>query len=235
MQPLKALVPVRLKKAIKRLVAPRQPSRSVSLYTYRKPDGTFDLDRYREVQIAGNKRKLDWVFADEDTIRFISSYLRNSSKMPVRGLCHGTRRGLEQQWFADHLGAEMIGTEISDTADQFPRTVQWDFHEPRAEWEGRFDFVYTNSHDHAYDPEKALNTWVDQLAPGGCVIIEHTSEHTAGHSNELDPFGADPDVLPYLILQWGKGRYAATEVLIPPFTKPSGHSIWLFVVRRVDV
>lgn len=210
--------------------APRQ---NYQLYRYAKPDGTFDIERYRSVQINGNKKKLDRVFADQHTIDFIADHLTATDAAPTRGLCHGTRRGLEQKWFADRLGADVIGTEISDTATQFPNTVQWDFHDRNEEWVGAFDFVYTNSHDHAYDPEKAFNTWVDQLRPGGCLLIEHTSEHTPLHANALDPFGVEPDVFPFLVLQWGKGRYAVTEMLSPPFTKPNGHAIWVFVIRRV--
>jgi SAM-dependent methyltransferase len=216
------------------MAAPK-PHQSFHLHRYSKPDGSFDVDLYRSVQIKGNKRKLDRVFADQQTIDFISDYLVKSGHTPTRGLCHGTRRGLEQKWFADRLGADVIGTEISDTATQFPNTVQWDFHDRNEEWVGAFDFVYTNSHDHAYDPERAFGVWVEQLNPGGRLLIEHTSAHPAKHANALDPFGADPDVLPFLILQWGKGRYAATEVLSPPFTKPDGHAIWIFVVRRLAI
>ena len=72
------------------------------------------------------------------------------------GICHGTRRGKEQEWFRKYLGCGVIGTEISDTVEQFPHTIEWDFHETKAEWINSADFIYSNSLDHSYDPKKCL-------------------------------------------------------------------------------
>jgi hypothetical protein len=47
-----------------------------------------------------------------------------------------------------------MGTEISDTAGQFPYTIQWDFHKTKAEWIDATDFIYSNCFDHSYDPQK---------------------------------------------------------------------------------
>lgn len=38
------------------------------------------------------------------------------------------------------------------------------------------DFVYSNSFDHSYDPEKCLNAWMSCLKKGGICILEHTSQ-----------------------------------------------------------
>lgn len=202
---------------------------SFDLFKYTKEDGTFDYEAYRQIQEDGNRQKIGNSFADEKTMGFIADYLRPSS--PKRGLCHGTRRGLEQEWLSEMLDADVIGTEISPTASDFPRTVQWDFHEENPEWVGAFDFVYTNSHDHAFDPPRAIRTWVRQLKPTGTLLIEHCSKHPIT-SRPLDPFGVRAEVLPYLVAMWGKGDFAVTEILDPGHEKPNGaKKIWIFVIR----
>lgn len=200
------------------------------LYRYQREDGSFDYERYREVQTAGNKRKLDKVWAVEENIAFLSEWLR-ARMTPSFGLCHGTRRGKEQEWFRKHLGCEVIGTEISDTATQFPHTIQWDFHEVKPEWVDAVDFIYSNSLDHSYDPKKALDAWMRCVRPdGGVCLLEHTSRHE--HATELDPFGASIEEMPGLIAAWGEGRYHVADVLDAPSVSPSvKYCRYLVVVR----
>lgn len=196
----------------------------------------FSLHRYKsytaysEAQISGNRRKIGLTWADEPTIHFIADHLKRRVKPLRRGLCHGVRRGNEQKWFSERLGIEVLGTDISDTATEFPNTVRWDFHEHNPEWLGSFDFVYTNSHDHAYDPKKAIDAWVDQLTDGGVLVLEHSAEHSTGKSTKLDPFRATAEFLPYLVLQWGEGRYAVAEMV--QHTKANGMKVWIFFIRK---
>lgn len=201
------------------------------LYRYRREDGSFDYERYREVQTEGNKRKLDKVWAVEGNIAFLAGWLRERMT-PTFGLCHGTRRGKEQEWFRKHLGCEVLGTEISDTATQFPYTIQWDFHEVKPEWVDAVDFIYSNSLDHSYDPKKALDAWMSCVRPGsGVCLLEHTSRHE--HATELDPFGASIEEMPGLIAEWGAGRYHVTDVLDAPAVSPSvAYCRYLVVSRR---
>lgn len=187
-------------------------------------------DEYVAVQTNGNKRKINQVFADEATIDVICDYIRASIPNAKRGLCHGSRNGAEVRWFAERLGVDVVGTDISDTASQFGLT-QWDFHNENPEWTGQFDFVYTNSHDHAHDPKKAFTTWVAQLAPGGKLFIEHTGVgHSPASVNKLDPFGIEPKLLPYAVLGFGEGKYAVTAMLRPEHKKQGG-PIWVFVIE----
>lgn len=171
-----------------------------------------DYETYKAVQTAGNKAKLKRQFVKESHIRLLSDHL--NARGPVSfGLCHGTRRGAEQAWFRQHLtgSPEVIGTEISDTATDFPDTVQWDFHDANHEWEGRADFIYSNSWDHAFDPPKAFGAWIDALRPGGLLLLDHTRDQTPETSNALDPFGASLDHLSGLLsgLLQGRGRLLA--------------------------
>jgi hypothetical protein len=194
--------------------SPIAKHKGFELFQYTKPDGSFDYERYRQVQSTGNKEKIGQVWVMEENIAFLSEYIAKHLGRVQFGLCHGTRQGKEQAWFKKYLNCEIVGTEISDTADQFPDTIQWDFHEVKPEWIGAVDFVYSNSFDHSYDPEKCLKAWMSCVKVGGLCILEHSD--ASAQATELDPFGADGVIMPYLILTWGKGEFCVRELLESP-------------------
>lgn len=202
-----------------------------SLVRY-EANGVFDYDAYVRIQTEGNRQKINNVWADEATIEMICSYLHSTRPKVRFGLCHGSRNGAEVRWFRKHSGADVVGTDISDTATDHG-LIQWDFHDPREDWQGRFDFIYTNSHDHAYDPTKAFATWTSQLAPGGKLFVEHTTAHSTGGVSKLDPFGVDPRVFPYVLLNFSEGAYYVTRILRPLHRKAKS-PIWVFVIERAS-
>jgi hypothetical protein len=209
------------------------PNRGYTLYRYCRPDGSIDLEEYRRVQTEGNKAKINAVWAIEENIRYLAEYFKRKLGSPRFGLCHGTRRGLEQAWFRDCLpGCEVLGTEISDTATQFPHTLQWDFHEVKTEWIGAADFIYSNAFDHSYDPEKCLNAWMSCIRPNGLCVIEHSSAHGPSGASSLDPFGAELVQMPYLIATWGKGAYATREILPAPSGRQDVPGLSFIVVHK---
>jgi len=126
------------------------------LVSWMGDDGEYDVAGYRREQERGNRAKIEQVWTNEANLQFISRWLQGRGLVPQFILCHGTRNGFEQKVFSGFFQCDVIGTEISSTATQFPMTVQADFHEPMAEWDRRADIVYSNSLDHAYDPAKAL-------------------------------------------------------------------------------
>jgi len=190
------------------------------LHEYRKEDGSFDYDKYAEIQIAGNKRKINDVWVSEKSIAFLADHLLKRIGWPSRGLCHGTRGGYEQRWFRRYLpGCEMLGTEISNTAADYPDTIQWDFHDVKPEWIDAWDFVYSNSFDHTHSPQQCLDAWMSCVRPGGLGIIEHSRADYPDKTSTLDPFGVHLFHLPYLIAVWGANRYAVREVLKVPAGK----------------
>jgi len=201
------------------------------LYQYRKADGTFDYEKYKQVQTAGNRRKIEKVWVREENIAFLADYITRRVGKVTFGLCHGTRRGKEQEWFRKYLNCDVIGTEISDTAEQFPNTIQWDFHKVKPEWIDAVDFIYSNSLDHSYDPPSCLAAWMSCIKKGGACIIEHTSGHEL--ATELDPFGADIAVMPYLILTWGKGNFCVRELLDAPLKPGSLEYIQYLVIQKL--
>lgn len=202
------------------------------LYEYKDQTGEFDYDKYKSIQEQGNKIKIDQVWALEDNIKFLSDYIKSHSDEVDFGICHGTRRGKEQVWFRDHLDCEVIGTEISDSAAEFPHTIQWDFHDVKEEWIDKVDFIYSNSLDHSYDPEKCLNAWMSCLKKGGICIIEHSNLDIPKISNQLDPFGAKIEMMPFLIAKWGKDKYYVKELVVAPTRREHLEYLYFLVVEK---
>ena len=154
-------------------------------------------------------------------------------ELAKQGLCHGARNGWEVAWFAKRLKCSVTGTDISDTAEQVPNMVQHDFHEMRDDWRNRFSFIFTNSLDQAYDPERALNAWIDQLTDDGMIYVEHSMASTPAGACEMDPFGAHPMVMPYLLFQWGKGRYQLEDIkLLDGVEHKRKGKVWVFMIRK---
>lgn len=152
------------------------------------------LKEYRRIQIRGNKHKIQFVSVKRSTIELIATYIKKTLASPKFGICHGTRRGLEQAWFRELLNIEVIGTEISDTGRDFAHTIVWDFHETKEEWLGGVDFIYSNSLDHSHSPKKCVRAWMRCLRPGGLLFIEWSKQdHGDKHVTALDCFGASLD------------------------------------------
>lgn len=176
-----------------------------------------DYETYRRVQEEGNKAKLQAQFVKKGHIFFLAAWMQGQRAGGEKidfGLCHGVRRGKEQSWFRKKLGgANVIGTDISETATQFENTVQWDFHDDNPDWQGKADFVYSNSWDHAYDPGKAFAAWARCLKPGGWLLIDHTRGHMPKSSNVLDPFGATREAVIKILTDSCGGMGKVTEVL----------------------
>ena len=142
----------------------------------------YHYKSYREycnTQRAGYEKKMDRVWTQAKHIKIIAGLLGPVSL----GLCHGVRTGKEVEWFRKYTGARVIGSEIGKTS--LPDIVQWDFNRVRGGWVSKFDFVYSNSFDHAYNLPATLSVWFEQLRPGGVMLLEH------GHGHEklskLDP------------------------------------------------
>ena len=188
---------------------------------------------YRATQIKYNKRKLDHVWADKTTLSKVVDDLR-AHGLGETGICHGARNGFEVTWFREHLGGDIIGTDISETATEFSHMQVWDFHADNPDWLGKFDFVYTNSLDQAMEPARALNAWAKQIKPRGRIYIEHTMAHSATGAGAMDPFGAHPMAMPYLFFIWGRDSYSLTDILEIGAKDNNELRAWIFVLTRAD-
>ena len=173
-------------------------------YSYRQPDGTVDYERYVRTQSETNAGKLRYQWVKPRTIHTICDYLAGHVPIVRFGLCHGTRRGDEQAIFKQYYPeCVVVGTEIAPTATQFPDTIQWDFHEIKPEWEGAADFVYSNSLDHAYDPQLAVGQWIRCLATPGYCFVEWWGEPVPTVT-PADCFRATLAGCQSLLREWGK-------------------------------
>lgn len=152
-------------------------------------DMDIDMDEYIRSQTIANRKKITRVFEYEENIEMLSNYLKNKLETITFGICHGTRRGKEQEWFIKNLNCDVFGTEISDTATQFPNTIQWDFHEIKEEWIDHFDFIYSNSLDHSYDIQYCVSQWAKCLRKNGLMIINGTTAHQTLFTNKADVGG----------------------------------------------
>ena len=163
-----------------------------------------DYEEYKQTQIFYNKKKIDKIWADENTLKTISNFLKeNIQSEKIKGLCHGSRNGFEQKCFNKEISnAEVIGTDISETANDFENSIVHDFHIEKKEWIENFDFIYSNSLDQSYDPKKALNVWLNQVKINSYVIIEHSDQHGVVASGKMDPFGVEANYFPYLLTEW---------------------------------
>ena len=143
-----------------------------------------NYQEYKKIQKESKIRKIDNVWIDKDTVEKIYNFKSDASNI----LCHGVRNAKELIYFSKfYPNSKTIGTEISTTANNFKNVVKWDFHQPKEEWKGFFDIVYSNSWDHSFDPVKSLQTWKGQLTENGCICIEHGTDKDINVSKASDP------------------------------------------------
>ena len=198
-----------------------------------------NYEEYKEKQIIGYKSKVNshsWV--DTYSVRGLVSYIVDYNAEVSFGLCHGTRKGIEQEEFnrtfeSLDLNVTVLGTEIAGEAeDRFLDTIEWDFHEIKDEWKHNVDFIFSNSFDHSYDPERALDSWMKCLNDKGLCFIEWTPD-SDGNSRPMDPFEASFDEYTELIEQ----KYEIVDVLENEPDKDEGHDFkgqrFYFVIRNL--
>ena len=194
-----------------------------------------DYNEYKETQIYYNKKKIDKVWADEKTLEKIGNFLKeNISSNLIKGICHGSRNGFEQNFFNEKKdGFEVIGTDISETAKDYKNSIVHDFHDEKKEWLENFDFVYSNSIDQSFDPQKALNTWLKQIKQGGYVIIEHSDQHGVVSSGKMDPFGVEANFFPYLLSEWF-GHSISIQIIKGLKINKNNAPVFLFILKKLS-
>ena len=164
---------------------------------------------YVKIQTKTNKRKLQFVWVSDKELKAISKYIQTHIPGASFGICHGVRNGYEVQKLRMLLGCEIIGTEISDTAIRMPYVIQWDFHEVKDEWINGVDFIYSNSWDHSYDPDRMLANWMRCVRQNGRSFLEWTAEHTDSKVRGADCFGGSLNE----IIEWVNKSYKVDAVL----------------------
>jgi hypothetical protein len=218
---------------IRKISQDKEESLGYVLYKYINKDGSFNYEIYRSIQECGNKETIKSIGVIEENFIFLSEYLEKRIPNIKFGICHGTRRGKEQEWFRKYLSCEVIGTEISETATEFPNTIRWDYHDVKPEWIDSVDFIYSNSFDHSYDPEKCLLSWMSCIRDGGFCIIEHSSMNEPSGASVLAPFGANILIVPYLITKWGRGEFVVREILDAPVKSNKVDKLIFLIIQKL--
>lgn len=179
---------------------------------------------YVKCQIAANKKKFNNCWAIEENIKAIAKWIDKNIKFKsFRGLCHGVRQGFEVEWFEKYANVNMYGTDIGKTNNN-TYIIEHDFNKPMNNFIAKFDFIYSNSFDHAYDPEKTFNVWANQLQSGGVIILEYDrrQEHTGEISkgpNKVDPVSIRFEELIKLVPKWRKNAKIIEMLDMPIVTK----------------
>ena len=197
-----------------------------------------DYDEYLHEQIKGTERKLSYQYVLEKDLKTLMRLVEY--KNPKNILCHGVRTGRELWWLYKQLeekGEEyrVVGTEICEQAiamaSRFVDTldtvdiIRWDMNLPKKEFVDNFDMVYSNSLDHAFNPEETLFTWIDQIKDGGILAIHwddfnNASPQHGGGSDApyLDPFRATSKEIIYFLendlfnMKFIEKRYVKTNM-----------------------
>ena len=201
----------------------------VKIYKYK------NYEEYKETQIFYNKKKINHVWADPISLKILSNFINNNIiKDNIKGLCHGSRNGFEQEFFNNNIqNSVVIRTDISETAKNFKNSVVWDFHEVKEKWINNFDFIYTNSLDQSYDPKLALTTWLEQINKDGYIIIEHSDQHSVRASGKMDPFGVEANFFPYLLSDWF-AHSISLKILRSIKKNKSSAPLWFFIIKKVN-
>lgn len=89
---------------------------------------------------------------------------------PINVMCHGAYYG----WEVDNMKAQfphasVIGTDLDP---HHADVVCHDFRIAVPEWIGRYDIIYSNSLDHADNPNTCLAVWLNQLSANGVMYIQ---------------------------------------------------------------
>ena len=193
-------------------------------------------DEYVDSQKSANRKKSKNVWAVEKNIEAICDYINKNYAIlvPLKGLCHGTRGGYEQKWFMKYIyDSKVIGSEIGDACA--PNTVQHDFNKIKPEWIDEFDFIYSNSFDHAFNPMSTIRIWFEQIKSGGYIFLEYDKrqEHTGEISksvNKTDPISITVDELITLIPVWLDYKCKITVIDMPVVKKVYQKSV---IIKKV--
>ena len=189
-------------------------------------NGDFDYDSYVKAQTRLNVQKINLNFEGPRFSRImkITQYIKENIPNLNFGLCHGTRTGSEQQYFKKLLKVDVLGTEISHTATEFPDTIRWDFHEIKDEWINNVCFIFSNSLDHSYDPIHCLSQWMKCIKPAGKIFLQKSEDDYPDHINtypEADMFQSSDEAFLKIIDAAGAGEwiYKSPKELIENPTK----------------
>ena len=203
------------------------------LYSLHNFENSSDYAKNQKVKTSKKIAEgYDKSWCSEETISLITSYMVGKfGEQEFKGICHGTRVGKEVEWFNNHLptGSYVFGTDIEPSATKFSNTIEHDFHEVKDEWLNSFDFIYSNSQDHAKNPKKAIGNWLASINEKGFLFLEINRSHGKKFQDDADCWGVETEILPFLLLQWFGGDFAVIDMI--PVKESNAH--YILVLARI--
>ena len=164
----------------------------------------FHFIEYKNAQEKANKSKLKTSWVQENEIELMSDWLKEYRPDADFGICHGSRSGFEVEKFREHLNIDVIGTDISETANSLPHMIRWDMHDVKYEWINKVDFIYSNSTDHTYDPYLCFKSWFSCLKNDGVLLLHLSTEHFEFDHCSVDCFRATKEEYESMVTKNGK-------------------------------
>lgn len=194
-------------------------------------------DHYQNAQIRLVRKKLkkepDRCWVSIEILERIASLRLESHPVPSLGVCHGVRTGRELEMFEKVFGGgKWLGTEITPELCDGISVFNRDFSDPWSDIQGKADLVYSNSLDHARDPQQAILVWGDQLSPEGWLCVEWSPWHgkLGQRGNLADCFAASRDEYRMLL----SGSLRLVEEIEMEFLSKRGnpYSRVVFIVEK---
>ena len=136
-------------------------------------------DEYVENQITlGKKDKFRNPYEYINVVNSLGTILNShdltwKTDVPFKMICLGARNGFEKEVFQHCWSQGNFPCNVYDL-DLDPASncdFIYDFANMPEDWEDKWDFIYTNAPDHAFDGEKAILEWLRVLKPKGYLIV----------------------------------------------------------------
>lgn len=169
-------------------------------------------EKYLAIQKDAFERKIENQWETEENILLLSKHLNERFNSKMEGVCHGTRTGKEQAWFNKHLlnDSYVFGTDIGSNLEKYPNTIYFDMNNDNLDWKNKFDFIYSNSWDHSFNPHNMFKNWLSHLKNNGILILNHTAGHDPQNFqavSETDPVAISAFELENLFKNLGARTY----------------------------
>lgn len=150
-------------------------------------DNKNDYDNYKDVQKNHTSRKLSKK-RNINEYKIVSNKIKsliNNKKLnyvskiinenqPINMICLGARNEWEKKSFNNFLNDKEVGSfkvEDLDIQKKSKCNYTLDFNNLPSDWNEKWDIIYSNSIDHAYDGDKTLLEWHRVLKIGGILIL----------------------------------------------------------------
>ena len=134
-----------------------------------------NYDKYVDTQINRGRSKWGSLTFNPRMHRSILHDVHEYTKDAQTICCMGIRNGNEYKEFKEHeayKNAEIYGVDIVPEVTKVgDNCYAYDFNILPDEWENKFDLVYSNSLDHAFDVNITLVEWRRVTKDGGYILI----------------------------------------------------------------